>query len=175
MSSHHGQVVGSIMLGLIFDTNKLTIVIPHKYLNELLNLLNSTWHPNWHCFKVSKAKKLTEKLARLSEEANWVFHLLSHIHSSIAYALSKNKRLLLESLVSFLQSSKSCELALSRSHTRIWPWPGIHCLQWNGQQNILIMIQITTILSKEIAKSWNFSVTSSNPIWILTGKLLSRT
>ncbi len=34
------------MLGLIIDANKLTISIPYKYLNKVLNLLNSTWHPN---------------------------------------------------------------------------------------------------------------------------------
>jgi hypothetical protein len=51
-----------IMLGLIIDTNKLTIAIPHKYLKEvLIDLLNSTWHPNRHCFKVSEAPKLTGK------------------------------------------------------------------------------------------------------------------
>jgi hypothetical protein len=35
-----------IMLGLIININKLTVAIPHKYLKEVLNLLNSTWHPN---------------------------------------------------------------------------------------------------------------------------------
>jgi hypothetical protein len=34
------------MLDLIIYTNKLTISIPYKYLNKVLNLLNSTWHPN---------------------------------------------------------------------------------------------------------------------------------
>jgi hypothetical protein len=34
------------MLGLIIDTNRLTIAIPSKYLQEVLNLLNSNWHPN---------------------------------------------------------------------------------------------------------------------------------
>ena len=34
------------MLGLIIDTNRLTIAIPAKYLQEGLNLLNSTLHPN---------------------------------------------------------------------------------------------------------------------------------
>ncbi len=33
-----------IMLGLIMNTNKLTVDIPHKYLKEVLDLLNSTWH-----------------------------------------------------------------------------------------------------------------------------------
>jgi hypothetical protein len=34
------------MLGLIINTNRLTISIPAKYLQEVLDLLNSTWHPN---------------------------------------------------------------------------------------------------------------------------------
>jgi hypothetical protein len=89
------------MLGLIINTNRLTVAIPAKYLQEVLNLLKSTWHPNQHCFKVSKAQKLTGKLARLAKRANWVFHLLSHLYLSIAYALSKNKRLLTESSAEF--------------------------------------------------------------------------
>ncbi len=43
---------------------------------------------------MSEAQKLTRKLARLAKGANWVFHLLSHLYLSIAYALSENKRLL---------------------------------------------------------------------------------
>jgi hypothetical protein len=50
---------------------------------------------------VSEAQKLTGKLARLAKRANWVFHLLSHLYSSIAYALSENKRLLTESSAEF--------------------------------------------------------------------------
>jgi hypothetical protein len=34
------------MLGLIINTNRITIAIPPKYLQEVLDLLNSTWHPN---------------------------------------------------------------------------------------------------------------------------------
>ncbi len=58
------------MLGLIIDTNRLTVAIPPKYLQEVLKLPNSTWHPNPHHFKVSEAQKLTGKLARLAKEAN---------------------------------------------------------------------------------------------------------
>ncbi len=50
---------------------------------------------------MSEAQKLTGKLARLAKGANWIFHLLSHLYSSIAYALSKNKRLLTESSAEF--------------------------------------------------------------------------
>jgi hypothetical protein len=34
------------MLGLITNTNRLAVAIPAKYLQEDLDLLNSTWHPN---------------------------------------------------------------------------------------------------------------------------------
>jgi hypothetical protein len=74
------------ILGLIINTNRLIVATPAKYLQEVLDLLNSTWHPNQRCFKVSEAQKLTGKLARLAEGANWVFHLLSHLYLSIAYA-----------------------------------------------------------------------------------------
>ena len=89
------------MLGLIIDTNKLTISIPYKYLKEVLDLLNSTWHPNRHCFKVSKAQKLTGNLVRLAEGANWVFHLLSHLYFSIVHELSKKRKFLMESSCEF--------------------------------------------------------------------------
>jgi hypothetical protein len=73
------------MLGLIIETNRLTVAIPPKYLQEVLELLNSTWHPNQHCFKVSEAQKLTGKLACLAKGANWVFRLLSNSyrHTSV--------------------------------------------------------------------------------------------
>jgi hypothetical protein len=89
------------MLGLIIDTYKFIVAIPAKYLQEVLDLLNSTWHPNRCCFKVSDAQKLTGKPSRLAKGANWVFHLLSHLYLSIAYALSENKRLLTESSAEF--------------------------------------------------------------------------
>jgi hypothetical protein len=75
--------------------------LPYKYLNKVLDLLNLTWHPNQHCFKVSEAQKLTGKLARLVKGENWVFHLLSYLYPPIAYALSKNRRLLIESSYKF--------------------------------------------------------------------------
>ncbi len=34
------------MLGLIIDTNRLTVAIPDKYLQKVLNQLDSTWYPN---------------------------------------------------------------------------------------------------------------------------------
>jgi hypothetical protein len=103
MDTWNELVIGprQIGLGLIIDSNRLTVAILIKYLTEVRALLDSAWHPNRRCFKVSEAQKLTGKLARLAEGANWVFRLLSHLYSSIAYAFAENKRLLMESLKEF--------------------------------------------------------------------------
>jgi hypothetical protein len=52
-------------------------------------------------FQSVRSPKATGKLAHLAKGANWVFHLLSHLYLSIAYALSENKRLLTESSAEF--------------------------------------------------------------------------
>jgi hypothetical protein len=67
-----GLVIGPklTMLGLIINTNRLTVAIPPKYLQKVLELLDSTWHPNQCRFKVSEAQKLTGKLTHLAEGAN---------------------------------------------------------------------------------------------------------
>jgi hypothetical protein len=118
------------MLGLIINTNRLTVAIPPKYLQEVLELLNSTWHTNQHCFKVSEAQKLTGKLAPLAEGANWVFHLLSHFYLSIAYALSENKRLLTESSAEFqdiilAMRTNLLELLMMGTHVT-YPYQELH-------------------------------------------------
>ncbi len=48
------------MLGLIIDTNRLTVAIPPKYLQEVLKLLNSTWHPVDIISKCQKPKSSLE-------------------------------------------------------------------------------------------------------------------
>ena len=40
--------------------------------------------------------QLVGKLGHLAKGAPWIFHLLTHLYASIAYALAKNKQLLLE-------------------------------------------------------------------------------
>jgi hypothetical protein len=92
-------VVGTVqtMLGLVIDTFQLTVGIPSNYVNKVLLILNITWHCGQKQFTVSKAQKLTGRLAHLAQGMTWIFHLLSHLYASIAYALSENKQLLLKS------------------------------------------------------------------------------
>jgi hypothetical protein len=79
------------MLGLVIDTNRMMVGIPVDYIQGVCSFIYSTWHVACQCFTVQEAQELTGKLDRLAEGANWVFHLLTHLYASIAYALSENK------------------------------------------------------------------------------------
>ncbi len=79
------------MLGFLIDTNTFTVGIPPDYIKEVLDLINSMWHLHHRCFTVGEAQRLTGKLGHPAEGAQWVFHLLTHLYASIAYALAKNK------------------------------------------------------------------------------------
>jgi len=81
--------------------------IPAEYVAEVLDLINTTWHSRCRCFTVGEAQKLMGESGHLAEGAHWVFHLLTHLYSSIAYALAENKSLLAEPSPSF------CEICLS--------------------------------------------------------------
>ena len=72
------------------------MAISEKYVSELRELIDTTWHVNRRSFTVQEAQKLTGKLGHLAEGATWVFHLLTHLYSSIAKALAGNKLLLSE-------------------------------------------------------------------------------
>ncbi len=89
------------MLGLLIDTNTLTVGIPPDYIKEVLDLINSTWHLHRRHFTVGEAQRLTGKLGHLAEGAQWVLHLLTHLYASITYALAKNKQLLADSSPEF--------------------------------------------------------------------------
>ncbi len=56
---------------------------------------------------VKEAQELTGKLGHLAKGANWIFHLLTHLYASIAYAHSKNKRFLEDSSPEFQTLIKS--------------------------------------------------------------------
>lgn len=89
------------MLGLIINTRTLTVGIPDSYVAEVAELISTTWHPSRKSFTVAEAQVLTGKLARLAEGAYWVFHLLSHLYTSLAAALAENKRFLMNSSSEF--------------------------------------------------------------------------
>jgi hypothetical protein len=98
------------MLGLVIDTNRMTVSVPDNYIQSVCLLIDSTWHTHCQRFMVKEAQDLTGKLGHLAEGANWVFHLLTHLYASIAYALSENKRFLEDSSSEFQTLIKSLRL-----------------------------------------------------------------
>ncbi len=98
------------MLGLVIDTNRMPVSVPNDYIQSVRLLINSTWHTHRQQFTVKESQELTGKLVHLAKGANWVFHLLTHLYASIAYALSKNKRFLEDSSPEFQTLIKSLRL-----------------------------------------------------------------
>jgi hypothetical protein len=96
-----------IMLGLVINTNRMIVSVPEDYIQGVCLLIDSTWHTHHQLFMVKEAQELTGKLGHLAKGANWVFHLLTHLYASIAYALSENKRFLADSLPEFQTIIKS--------------------------------------------------------------------
>jgi hypothetical protein len=74
------------MLGLIINTNRMIVSVPDGHIQGVHLLIDSTWHTHCQQFTVKEAQELTEKLGHLAEGENWVFHLLTHLYASIAYA-----------------------------------------------------------------------------------------
>ena len=60
------------MLGLVIDTNTMTVGIMYEYINKVRVLL-SDWDPSKWFFKVNDMQKLVRKHARLGEGAPWIF------------------------------------------------------------------------------------------------------
>ncbi len=67
------------------------------WVQELLQL----WNPDWRFFKVNDMQKLVGKLARLGEGAPWVVKLMSHLYTSLVFALKSNTELLEKSSSGF--------------------------------------------------------------------------
>ncbi len=92
------------VLGLIVDTNRLTVAITKEYRDQVSELITLHWPISRRIFKVTNIQKLVGKLARLGEGAPWIYKIMSHIYTSLAFALRQNKKLLL------VCSSKFCEI-----------------------------------------------------------------
>jgi hypothetical protein len=88
-------------LGLLINTNRMIISIPDDYIKRVHLLIKSTGHTHHQQFTVKEAQELTGKLGHLAKGANWVFHLLTNLDVSIAYALLENNKFLADSSSEF--------------------------------------------------------------------------
>lgn len=107
-----GAKVGpqQLILGLEIDTNTLVVGTTKEYQQQVRDLIYDIYIKHMESgnkktvtFNVSTMHKLVGKIARLGEGAHWIYKLLSHMYTSITFALSKNKQLLNESSKEFKQ------------------------------------------------------------------------
>lgn len=103
-----GMQVGhqAVLLGLTFCTRKLTVGITEDYRKQLLELLNRSWHKSRKSFTINELEKLIGKCARLGEGAAWVYHLMTHMYRSSAFALRENKEFLGKHSKNFIEHLK---------------------------------------------------------------------
>jgi hypothetical protein len=83
-----------IILGLVIDTNEITVKISDECLNKVRLLITKKWNPKRIFFHVNKMQKLVGKLACLREAAPWVYKLMLHLYTSLTFALKTNKEFL---------------------------------------------------------------------------------
>jgi hypothetical protein len=138
------------MLGLIINTNRMTVSVPDNCIQDVCLLIDSTWHTHHQQFTVKEAQELTGKLGPLAEGANWVFYLLTHLYASIAYALSEKKDSWQILLQSFKPSSSHHGLATFSAMSRTKSATSL--LPSNGLQNWYINPGVSTTSPSQCAR-----------------------
>ena len=83
-----------ILLGLLFNTRKMTVGVTEEYRKEVLDLLDKTWHPGREAFTVHEIELLVGKLGRIGQAYRPIYHLMPHMYGSVAYALRDNEAFL---------------------------------------------------------------------------------
>jgi hypothetical protein len=89
------------ILGLVVDSNRLTVGISDEYLKQVCELLKCKWNPNRKYFRVSELQKLIGKLRQIGKGAPWIYKLMSYLYTSLAFPLKNNDALLQESSSEF--------------------------------------------------------------------------
>lgn len=83
-----------VLLGLSYDTIKLTKGTTPEYRADLRKYMEENWPPERCSFDANDMQVLIGKLSRLAKGARWVYYILSHAYDEIAKALASNYRLL---------------------------------------------------------------------------------
>lgn len=106
----------NILLGLSWNTRKLTVGIPRDYIDDLSELIKKSRLIHRKTFTVPELSKIIGKMGRIGQAVNWVYHLMSHLYASVSYALTSNRRYLttnckdFQNLLQVVEGKKSFEI-----------------------------------------------------------------
>ncbi len=79
-----------ILLGLRVNTREMTVTISDEFRSKVLALFTTTWHCRRESFTVKELELLVGKLGRIAQAYCPFYFLMSHLYSSLAFALCKN-------------------------------------------------------------------------------------
>ncbi len=96
----------NVLLGLMFDTQSMTVGITREYRKEVLNLLTKTSHTGRKNFTVKVMAELVGKLGRIGQAFQAIYYLMTHQFGSVAYALRENEKFLMTSSKKFRKMVK---------------------------------------------------------------------
>ena len=83
-----------ILLGLLVNTREMIVSISDEFCREVLALLTSTWHCRRESFTVKKLELLVGKLGCIAQAYCPFYFFMSHLYSSLAFALRENQAFL---------------------------------------------------------------------------------
>ncbi len=109
-----------ILLGLEINTRAMTVGISPQYRAEVLHILQSTWHSGRQSFTVKEMELLVGKLGRIAQAFRPLYYLMSHLYSSLAYALRANKAYLVTTSRQFKKLVDTSKRALTDKDTDDW-------------------------------------------------------
>lgn len=104
------------VLGHVIDTRRLTIATPPEFETEILKSLDTTWGPHRKQFFVGEVAELAGKLGHMCIAAPWLKFLMSHLYSSMAYALKMNQWDLIKTSRSFREALKQLRTEDTHNH-----------------------------------------------------------
>lgn len=90
-----------VLLGFEFDTCRMHVSLPPVFHEEVVALLSSHWHAGRKSFTVHELELLVGKLGRIAQAYRPMYYLMSHLYSSVAFALRENASFLVSSSRSF--------------------------------------------------------------------------
>jgi len=79
-----------ILLGLLVNTREMTVSISDEFRREVLALLTATWHCRRESFTVKELELLVGKLGHITQAYRPFYFFMSHLYSSLAFALREN-------------------------------------------------------------------------------------
>ena len=105
-----------ILLGLLVNTREMTVSVLDEFRRVVLALLTATWHCRRESFTVKELELLVGKLGRIAQAYCPFYFFMSHLYSSLAFALRKNRAFI-------INTSKRFRALIKKTKQ-----DGIHCV-----------------------------------------------